>query len=153
MGRCEEANASVAIKIPLCDIIDLLCQDNYTIINEILDICIIEDENERLNNDYQNIIEQMYNHTKKYKNNEITITEFKQFFSGYIKSSSIHNSYILFPLYSILETERWGYSRSGKNASCIDIDSVKSIINKEIPEKYRFLSKYPIVFMICQSSG
>jgi hypothetical protein len=56
---------------------------------------------------------------------------------------------LLLPLKKILETDRWGYNREGRNSNYRPIDFDLSV---DI-EKYQEIEKYIIVFIIEQNSG
>ena len=57
---------------------------------------------------------------------------------------------LLSPIKNILETERWGYDRYGRNGSYCPIDYLSPSLDIE---KYKEIEKYTIVFIIEQYSG
>jgi hypothetical protein len=56
---------------------------------------------------------------------------------------------LLLPIKKILETDRWGYNREGRNCNYRPIDFDLSV---DI-EKYKEIEKYTIVFILEQYSG
>jgi hypothetical protein len=57
---------------------------------------------------------------------------------------------LLLPIKNILETERWGYDRYGRNGSYCPIIFISPSLDIE---KYKEIEKYTIVFIIEQYSG
>ena len=64
------------------------------------------------------------------------------------KSREIYKSFALVPTHIILNTQRWGYTREGTNASSRDIESLKMSKIKKVPDEFSILSKYPQVFIV-----
>jgi hypothetical protein len=59
------------------------------------------------------------------------------------------DKYLLLPIKEILQTDRWGYDRSGTNGMSRPID-----FDLSVPiEKYKEIEKIQIVFIIKQHSG
>lgn len=56
MGRCENAIASIGIKISLCDLLEQINEVNFEQIKTILEEGFLEDENEAFNELYHTII-------------------------------------------------------------------------------------------------
>ena len=150
MGKSEMATASIGIKIKFVELANLLNADNFESINSILNNAIIEDENEHYNDNYQDMISEMYIYEVDYKNNIITFDKYKQELMTYTK---LFDYKLLIPVHKILSTTRWGYDRDGVNSSSMEIKDAMKIINKKMPNEYKFLSSYPIVFMLYQDSG
>ena len=150
MGKSEMATASIGIKIKFVELVNLLNADNFESINSILNNAIIEDENEHYNDNYQDMISEMYVYEVDYKNNIITFDKYKQELMTYTK---LFDYKLLIPVHEILSTTRWGYDRDGVNSSSMEIKDAMKIINKKMPNEYKFLSSYPIVFMLYQVSG
>ncbi len=150
MGKSETATSSIGIKIKFVELANLINADNFDSINSILNDAIIEDENEHYNDNYQDMISEMYIYEKDYKNNIITFDKYKQELMTYTK---LFDYKLLIPVHEILSTTRWGYDRDGVNSSSMEIKDAMKIINKKMPNEYKFLSNYPIVFMLYQVSG
>jgi hypothetical protein len=150
MGKSETATSSIGIKIKFVELANLLNADNFESINSILNNAIIEDENEHYNDNYQDMISEMYVYEVDYKNNIITFDKYKQELMTYTK---LFDYKLLIPVHEILSTTRWGYDRDGVNSSSMEIKDAMKIINKKLPNEYKFLSSYPIVFMLYQVSG
>jgi hypothetical protein len=160
MGKCETSTASIGIKILLSDLILQINEKNFNIIKEILNEGFISDKNDTFNDAYTEII-----WCVKLPENYLDCKEFlEQEFKK--KGSYIHlrnsnkiehtlnngclfEKELLFPIKKILETDRWGYDRYGKNGTYCPIDFDLSI---DI-EKYKELEKYKIVFILDQYSG
>lgn len=150
MGKSETAATFIGIKIKFVELAKLLNADNFESIDSILDCAMIEDENDHFNDNYQEMLSNMCAYKKKYKNNIITIDEYKNILLTY---DYILEYKLLIPVHEILSTTRWGYNREGINSLSIEIKDVMKIINTKMPNEYKFLSSYPIVFILQQSSG
>jgi hypothetical protein len=161
MGKCETSITSIGIKILLSDLILQINEKNFDLIKEILNDGFISDENEHYNDAYTDII-WCTDLPENYLEYKIFLEqEFKK------KGSYLHlrNSNkiepdlqngcllereLLLPIKNILETQRWGYNRYGKNGSYCPIDFLSESINME---KYKEIEKYTIVFILQQYSG
>lgn len=63
------------------------------------------------------------------------------------------NQIFLYPVTSILHTERFGYERTGINGTYSNLDFDVENIKKSILEKYNWLKDIEVVMMIKQHSG
>jgi hypothetical protein len=150
MGKSETATAFIGIKIKFVELVNLLNEDNFKSINSIFNYAIIEDENEHYNDNYQEMLSKMYIYKNNYEDNIIKFDKYKQELMTY---EYIFDYKLLIPVHEILSTTRWGYDRDGINSSSMEINDAMKIINKKIPNEYKFLSNYPIVFILQQASG
>jgi hypothetical protein len=160
MGKCETSTTSIGIKILLSDLISQINEKNFDLIKEILNDGFISDRNEHYNDAYTDII--WCNDLPK------NYLEFKEFLGQEFKNkgSYLHvrdsnkiepdlrngcllEKELLLPIKHILETDRWGYNRYGKNCNYRPIDFDLSV---DI-EKYKEIEKYTIVFILEQYSG
>jgi hypothetical protein len=162
MGKCESATASIGIKILLSDIVLQINEKNFTLIMEILSNGYIEDNNDYFNEVYTEI---MYNNdimnsndfsvVKEYLINEFqnkgSIARYKFSYKEEptLRNGCLFNKYLLFPIKTILSTDRWGYDRFGSNCSSRPMDFDLSV---DI-EKYKDIDKFEIAFILLQHSG
>ena len=66
-----------------------------------------------------------------------------------LKNGTLFERYLLVSVKDILETERWGYERSGTNSMSRPID-----FDVSVPiEKYKDIEKIKTVFILKQHSG
>ena len=141
MGKCETAAASVGIKISLSDLIVQLNETNFDLIQEMLHDGFIEDENNSLNDVYYPII-----WCTPFNGNSL---EYKEYLLTTLKKNHCLDKNLLLPVKEILQTDRWGYDRSGTNGMSRPID-----FDLSVPiEKYKDIEKIQIVFIIKQHSG
>jgi len=109
------------------------------IIKEMLYRGFISDSNAQINNTYQDII--FCNELpEKY-------LDFREYLKQ--KCNLFIDKELLLPIKQILQTDRWGYDRYGKNGSYRPLDFDLSV---EV-EKYKEIEKYMIVFIQEQYSG
>jgi hypothetical protein len=160
MGKCETSRSSIGIKILLSDLIFQINEKNFDLIKEMLNDGFISDKNEYYNDAYTDIIwcNDLPENYLEFK--EFLEKEFK------IKGSFLHvrdsnkiepdlrngcllERELLLPIKNILETDRWGYDRYGRNGNYRPIDFDLSI---DI-EKYKEIEKFTIVFILEQYSG
>jgi len=141
MGKCETSTTSIGIKILLSDLILQINEQNMDIIKEMLYGGFISDSNAQINNTYQDII-----FCNKLPEKYVDFREYLE-----KKCNAFMDKELLLPIKQILQTDRWGYDRYGKNGSYrpLDFDLSLSI---EI-EKYKEIEKYMIVFIQEQYSG
>jgi hypothetical protein len=161
MGKCETSTTSVGIKILLSDLILQINEKNVDLIKEILFDGFISDSNEYYNDAYTNIV-----WCKELPKNHL---EFKEFLElefrnngSYIhfrdsnkiepdlRNGCLFEKELLLPIKRVLETERWGYDRYGRNGSYCPIEFMCPSLDIE---KYKDIEKYTIVFIIEQYSG
>ena len=161
MGKYETSRTSIGIKIVLSDLILQINEKNVVLIKEMLNDGFISDENEYYNDVYTDII-----WCKDLPKNYL---EFKDFLEKEFKNKgskkSLRNSNkiepdlrngclfereLLLPIKNILETERCGYDRYGRNGSYCPIDYMCPSLDIE---KYKDIEKYTIVFILEQYSG
>ena len=160
MGKCETSTTSIGIKILLSDLILQINEKNVDLIKEILNDGFISDKNEHYNDAYTDIIwcNDLPKNYLEYK--EFLEQEFKNkgSYLHVINSNKIEPDLrngclwereLLLPIKNILETDRWGYNREGRNANYRSIDFDLSV---DI-EKYKEIEKYTIVFILEQHSG
>jgi hypothetical protein len=141
MGKCETAAASVGIKISLSDLIVQLNETNFDLIQYMLHNGFIEDENNSLNDDYYAII-----WCEPFNGNALT---YKEYLLTTLKKNGCLNRDLLLPIKEILQTDRWGYERSGTNSMSRPID-----FDVSVPiEKYKDIEKIKTVFILKQHSG
>ena len=156
MGKSESAKAFLGIKILLSDLILQINENNIELIKEMLEIGFISDENDIYNDaysdiiysinipkyylDFKNFLEQEFKNKGTYYSNKI---EFD------LTSGCLFEKELLLPIKKILETERYGYERIGKNGNNCPIDFDLSLDL----EKYKEIEKYTIVFILEQYSG
>ena len=139
MGKCETSTTSIGIKILLSDLILQINEQNMDIIKEMLYRGFISDSNAQINNTYQDII--FCNELpEKY-------LDFREYLKQ--KCNLFIDKELLLPIKQILQTDRWGYDRYGKNGSYRPLDFDLSV---EV-EKYKEIEKYMIVFIQEQYSG
>ena len=161
MGKCETSTTSIGIKILLSDLILQINEKNVDLIKEMLNDGFISDSNEHYNDAYSEII-----WCKDLPENYL---EFKEFLEQEFKNkgSYLHlrdsnkikpdfrngclfDRELLLPIRHILETERWGYDRYGRNGSYCPIDFISPSLDIE---KYKEIEKYTIVLILEQYSG
>lgn len=141
MGKCETAAASVGIKISLFDLIVQLNETNFDLIQDMLHDGFIEDENNSFNNVYYDMI-----WCDPFDGNAL---EYKEYLLTALKKNGCLNKDLLLPVKKILQTDRWGYGRSGTNSMSRPID-----FDVSVPiEKYKDIEKIQIVFILKQHSG
>jgi hypothetical protein len=161
MGKCEKSTTSIGIKILLSDLILQINEKNVDLIKEILNNGFISDENEHYNDAYTEVI--WCNDLPK------NYLEFKEFLKQEFKNKGsylhVRNSNkiesdlrngclfereLLLPIKKILETDRYGYNREGRNGSYRPIVCMCPSVDIE---KYKEIEKYTIVFILEQYSG
>ena len=160
MVKCETSRSSIGIKILLSDLVLQINETNFDLIKEILNDGFISDKNEHYNDAYAEVI--LCNDLPK------NYLEFKEFLEREFKNkgSYLHSRYsktepdlrngclfekeLLLPIKKILETDRWGYDRYGRNGCCCPIDFISPSLDIE---KYKDIEKYTIVFILEQYSG
>lgn len=160
MGKCETSRTSIGIKILLSDLILQINETNFHIIKEILNDGFISDMNEHYNDAYSDIIwyndlPENYLDFKNYleqefkKNGSYLHLRNSNKIEPDLRNGCLFEKEFLFPIKHILETDRWGYDRYGRNGNFRPIDFDLSV---DI-EKYKEIEKYTIVFILEQSSG
>ena len=161
MGKCETSTTSIGIKILLSDLVFQINEKNIDLIKEMLNNGFFSDKNENYNDAYSEII--WCNDLPK------NYLEFKNFLEQEFKNkgSYLHGRNankiepdlrngcllereLLIPVKNILETERWGYDRYGRNGSYCPIDFLSPALDVE---KYKEIENFTIVFILEQYSG
>jgi hypothetical protein len=161
MGKCETSTTSIGIKILLSDLILQINEKNVDLIKEILNDGFISDKNEYFNDAYTDIIwcndlPKNYLELKEFleqefkKNGSYLHLRDSNKIEPDLRNGCLFERELLLPIKKILETERWGYDRYGKNGSYCPIDYLYPSLDIE---KYKEIEKYTIVFIIEQSSG
>ena len=166
MGKSETASAAIGIKILLSDLVAQLNVTNFSLIKKMLYDGCIEDANGYCDEVYKKIIgyddgdiimPETYDTFKEY------VTEQFKLHGDYYKSKStsivtsdlthgcLLEKYLLVPMKTLLETERWGYERYGINSASRPLDFDLSINLEEY--KKNNIEKYKVVFIIKQHSG
>lgn len=160
MGKCESATVSIGIKILLSDLIMQLNENNFDLIQNMLQNGCIEDSNDYYNEVYTHILSRDIELFKDYNDyKEYLIKEFKtqgsyqkSKFSNEIKqdlsNGSLFEQHLLFPLKDIIETERWGHDRYGTNSASVAFENNLSVNIDE----YKDIKNFSIIFMIAQNS-
>jgi hypothetical protein len=161
MGKCETSTVSVGIKILLSDLILQINETNFDLIKEIINKGFISDENEYYNDAYTDIVwcKDLPENYLEYK--DFLEEEFKKNGSYlHIRNSNkiepdlrngcLFERELLLPIKQVLETERWGYDRYGRNGNYRPINFMTPALDME---KYKDIDKYTIVFIIEQYSG
>ena len=156
MGKCETSKTSIGIKILLSDLILQINEKNFDLIKEMLFDGFISDENDIYNDVYSDIIGSNRLPKDYLEFKEFLEQEFKNkgsYFSNKIEfdltSGCLFEKELILPIKRILETERYGYDRYGKNGNYRPIDFDLSV---DI-EKYKEIEKYTIVLILEQNSG
>ena len=161
MGKCETSTTSIGIKILLSDLILQINEKNVDLIKEILNDGFISDKNEYFNDAYTDIIwcndlPKNYLELKEFleqefkKNGSYLHLRDSNKIEPDLRNGCLFERELLLPIKKILETERWGYDRYGKNGSYCPIDYLYPSLDIE---KYKEIEKYTIVFIIEQYSG
>jgi hypothetical protein len=161
MGKCETSTMSIGIKILLSDLILQINEKNFDLIKEIINDGFISDSNEYYNDAYTEII-WCNDLPKDYLEYKVFLEqEFKKKGSYlHVRNSSkiepdlrngcLFERELLLPIKRVLETERWGYDRYGRNGSYCPINHLSPSLDIE---KYKEIEKYTIVFILEQYSG
>jgi hypothetical protein len=160
MGKCETSTTSIGIKILLSDLILQINETNVDLIKEMLNDGFISDKNEHYNDAYTDIIwcsdlPKNYLELKEYleqefkKNGSYLHVRDSNKIEPDLRNGCFLEKELLLPIKKILETDRWGYNREGRNGSYRPIDFDLSV---DI-DKYKEIEKYTIVFIIEQYSG
>ena len=160
MGKCETSKTSVGIKILLSDLILQINEKNFDLIKEILNDGFISDQNEHYNDAYTEIfwVNDLPKNYLEFK--EFLEQEFKKKGSYLhvrnsnkiepdLRNGCLFEKELLLPIKKILQTDRYGYDRYGRNVNYRPIDFNLSV---DI-EKYKDIEKYTIVFILEQYSG
>jgi hypothetical protein len=137
MGRVEEANVAIGIKILLSDLLPQITAANFEAVRTMLTSGFIEDRNDVYNEVFGDIISRMS-------------YEYKEAFTFLLmecEEKNLLNEYLLVPIKNILSTERWGYNREGINGISREMDFDWLI------EQPDFLQRTQIVFLLWQSAG
>lgn len=143
MGWCESATASIGIKIRLSDLIPQMEFDiNWNLIIEMLENGYIEDENDIFNEVFQEII---YDNRMNAKE----LQHVQTYLINELNNKGVYDKFLLVPVKKILNTDRWGYGRSGTNSKSRQMDFDLSVNL----EKYKRIEKFEIVFILAQHSG
>ena len=161
MGKCETSTTSIGIKILLSDLISQINEKNFGLIKEIINDGFISDKNEHYNDAYTEIVwcNDLPENYLEYK--DFLEQEFKKKGSYLhlrdsnkiepdLRNGCLLEKELLLPIKQILETERWGYDRYGRNGSYCPIDFMCPSLDIE---KYKEIEKYTIVFILEQYSG
>ncbi len=85
---------------------------------------------------------------------EYRCSEFGEF-GGYISTlekGCLYEQFLLYPVTSLLKTDRWGDDREGTNSSSCELDFDIEEIKNNIKEKYDFIQGFKVVMMIKQHS-
>jgi len=127
MGRHESAEASIGIKILLCDLLSQVNETNVEQINDMLQDGFIEDDNDHLNNTYLALLEELTLESK----------------DRLMEKCNDFNKELLVPIKKILSTGRWGYYREGANGCSKPLDFDLSC---DIPN----ITNYSTVFILKQ---
>ena len=161
MGKCETSTTSIGIKILLSDLVLQINETNFDLIKEMLNDGFISDKNEYYNDAYTDIIWCNDLPTNYLEFKDFLEQEFKNNGSYLhvrgsnkiepdLRNGCLLEKELLLPIKKILETNRWGYDRYGRNSSYCPIDFISSSLDIE---KYKEIEKYTIVFIIEQYSG
>lgn len=159
MGRCENTNASIGIKILLSTLVLQIKETNFTLIKEMLHCGFIEDENDYFNDVYGKIIggnklPENYLELKEWLTQKFTtngsyhISHDHSTVIPTLDKGCLFDKYLLVPVKVILTQERWGYDRDGINCISRPIDFDLSVNI----EKYKEIEKTEIVFLLRQYS-
>ena len=160
MGKCETSSTSIGIKILLSDLIFQINEKNVDLIKKILNDGFISDRNEYYNDAYTDIIwcndlpknylefKDFLEHEFKNKGSYLHVRDSNKIEPD-LRNGCLLEKELLLPIKKILETDRWGYNREGRNGSYCPIDFDLSV---DI-EKYKEIEKYTIVFILEQYSG
>lgn len=109
MGRCDTAEASVGIRIPIGTLIDNLNEENCDQIREIMTDGFIENENDYKFNAYYDENDQPYANFADIKN-----AVHKYF-------DRLRNNFLLYPVHVLISNDRWGYNPTGSHGTAIPI--------------------------------
>jgi len=161
MGKCETSTTSIGIKILLSDLILQINEKNFDLIKEMLNEGFISDENDIYNDVYSDIIWRNDLPKNYLEFKEFLEQEFKNKGSYlHVRNSSkiefeltsgcLFEKELLLPIKNILETQRYGYDRYGRNGSYCPINHLSPSLDIE---KYKEIEKYTIVFILEQYSG
>ena len=153
MGKCETSNVSIGIKIRLSDLVEQLNLTTYPIIRQLLCGGYVEDENEYFNEVYKKIVGDVDDSKLPFETEQNDAVQndaverikqmlalafeqngslFKCKYGGGsradISQGRLCDKHLLFPILQILETERWGYLRTGTNCNSrsLDFESVET---------------------------
>jgi len=164
MGKSETASAAIGIKILLSDLVSQINETNFHLIKKMLYDGCIEDMNDYYNEAFKVILgyddgdielPETYNDFKDYITEQFKIhgsynkSKFSNEVEPNITSGCLLEKELLVPIKTILETERWGYSRYGVNSTSRPLDFDLSVDLKE----YEEIKNFKIIFMIKQHSG
>jgi hypothetical protein len=161
MGKCETSSMSIGIKILLSDLVLQINEKNFDLIKEMLNDGFISDSNEHYNDAYTEIIWFMDLPKDYLEYKAFLEKEFKNKGSYLhlrnsnkiepdLRNGCLFERELLLPIKKVLETERWGYDRYGRNGSYCPIDFISPSLDIE---KYKEIEKYTIVFILEQYSG
>ena len=159
MGKCETSTTSIGIKILLSDLILQINDKNFSLIKKILNDGFISDKNEHYNDAYTEIVwnelPENYLDFKCYleqefknKGSYLHVRNSNKIEPD-LRNGCLFEKELLLPIKKILETDRWGYDRYGRNANYCPIDFDLSL---DI-EIYKEIEKYTIVSILDQYSG
>ena len=159
MGKCETARTSIGIKILLSDLVLQINEKNFYLVKEILNDGFISDMNEHYNDAYTKIIwctdlpknylefKEFLEQEFKNKGSYLHVRDSNKIYPD-LRNGCLLEKELLLPIKQILETDRWGYDRYGRNGNYRPIDFDLSV---DI-EKYKEIEKYTIVFILEQYS-
>jgi len=157
MGKYETSSTSIGIKILLSELIFQINEKNFDLIKEILHNGFISDENDIYNDVYSDIIwrNDLPKNYLEFKNFlEQECKNKGSYFSNKLEfeltSGCLLEKELLLPIKNILETQRYGYDRYGRNGSYCPINHLSPSLDIE---KYKEIEKYTIVFILEQYSG
>jgi hypothetical protein len=161
MGKCETSTVSAGIKILLSDLVLQINEKNVDLIKEMLNNGFISDKNEHYNDAYTDIIwctdlPENYLELKEFleqefkKKGSYLHVRYSNKIEPDLRNGCLFEKELLLPIKNILETERWGYDRYGRNGSYCPIDYLSPALDIE---KYKDIEKYTIVFILEQYSG
>lgn len=155
------AKVAVGVRIELGSLIEQMNEDNAELILEMLTDGYIEDSNDFYNEVFDNICADNpggdWETQKAYFRDHFTTqgTLFKSRFSAEVEadnSDPLWNQAFLYPVASVLETDRWGYGREGTNGQACELPDL-SALAKEAATHCRSIRDYEVVLMLKQNSG
>ncbi len=147
--KTESVNISIGYKIKVSEIIDKLDESTFEICKIFLHSGRIEDEKSSLNSTYLFIIQNN-------KNNDVE--SYKAYLETYfprenITNISLHEQFLLIPIYEILNMSRKGYDRYGINTKSINLHEIKNLFDPKINNETMKDFEYEIVMITELSSA
>ena len=152
MGRFESAEVSIGIKILLSDLLSQINENNFKFIKEhMLEQGYIEDDNEYFNGIYREYLDD---------GRDESWDEYKAHFGTepprewsrnhqWDGETKVVDQFLLIPVKRLLDTERWGYDRSGFNSTSRPLDFDLSV-DLDI---YKEIKNFDTVLILCQNAA